>query len=323
MKQDINSIFILKAFGALFVLLIHFFIIGKQYFEPIYRTGVPIFFIISGYFLFTKTDIQRRIKKSIIKIVKIWFFLQIIYFIFNSFFYNINFNFNNLSSWVRLIIYGDNISGHLWFLNSYFFSLIILMLLRLEQIKENYIIFLAILITILGLFYGQYRYYNIFYFDYRQYYIPNIFMSFPMFIAGYEIHKNENYIKSYLSSNKICILVISMIILSYCEHKLLSVLGIYSGAFMFSTYLLTISLLLLCIKHKETVFNNTLIKQIVYLGKFHSANIYYWQFIPSIFIIKLIGDTNLRNYTFIIMFISLIILSYMINKLKRYIPLIP
>jgi len=58
MKKEISSLYILKAIGALFILMIHFHFFKSQYFEPLYKCGVLIFFIISGYFLYSHNKLH-------------------------------------------------------------------------------------------------------------------------------------------------------------------------------------------------------------------------------------------------------------------------
>ena len=129
-NRTIDSLYILKALAMIFVLLIHFKLAGKQYIEPIYRTGVPIFFIISGYFLYSssKAKLKQKNYKSIKKIILLIIFFQTIYAVFNIHINISQYEFNNFSFWMRLIVYGDNISGHLWFLNSYLWALVFFLL---------------------------------------------------------------------------------------------------------------------------------------------------------------------------------------------------
>lgn len=84
MRSQYHSLYLLKAIGVLFVLMIHFSCYKIQYFEPLYRCGVPLFYIISGFFLYAKDEsVQiQKVKRSIVKIVKLILFsiLYIIYF---------------------------------------------------------------------------------------------------------------------------------------------------------------------------------------------------------------------------------------------------
>ena len=52
MKTKIQSLFLLKAICALFVVIIHFPLAGKIYLDPLIKASVPIFYMITGYFMF-------------------------------------------------------------------------------------------------------------------------------------------------------------------------------------------------------------------------------------------------------------------------------
>lgn len=78
MRSQYHSLYLLKAIGVLFVLMIHFSCYKIQYFEPLYRCGVPLFYIISGFFLYAKDEsVQiQKVKRSIVKIVKLILFFK-------------------------------------------------------------------------------------------------------------------------------------------------------------------------------------------------------------------------------------------------------
>lgn len=83
MRSQYHSLYLLKAIGVLFVLMIHFSCYKIQYFEPLYRCGVPLFYIISGFFLYAKDEsVQiQKVKRSIVKIVKLILFFNIVYYL--------------------------------------------------------------------------------------------------------------------------------------------------------------------------------------------------------------------------------------------------
>ena len=70
-KIEYHSLYVLKALAALFVLMIHFEFYKRQYLEPIFKCGVPVFYIISGFFLYSANPISERgkIRKGMKKII--------------------------------------------------------------------------------------------------------------------------------------------------------------------------------------------------------------------------------------------------------------
>lgn len=154
--KGITSLFLLKAIGAIFVLLIHFKFPYKGVAEPIYRIGVPIFFVVGGYFFYSVdlSKLKERGKKALRKMILLILFFNLIYGIVNHFILgkSIVFSFDFAK---RLILYGDNIEGILWFLTSYFWTVVLIYLLI--QINLKRIIFpLAVVLAVYNLLSGQY-----------------------------------------------------------------------------------------------------------------------------------------------------------------------
>lgn len=318
-NRTIDSLYILKALAMIFVLLIHFNLAGKQYIEPIFRTGVPIFFIISGYFLYSssKEKSKQKIYKSIKKIILLIIFFQTIYAVFNIHINISQYKFSSFSFWMRLIVYGDNISGHLWFLNSYLWALVFFSFMCILGVfSTRSYIFVFVIFLIICFSFGQYKPILGLKYDYKDFYIPYIFLSVPLFISGFLCRKYENKLCEVIGKKVIFILLVSIII-SYTEHRILSYLSIYSGNVMISTCILTIVLLMTSLIYKN--YFQSKYKYLVSLGQYHSANIYYWQFIPSYFIVKMLDDSLLADYNFIFVFFVLLLWSYFINKITNYI----
>ena len=73
-----SSLYVLKAFAALCVLMVHFEFYNRQYFGPLFNCGVPLFYIISGFFMYNDSSEKeaKRYKKSIVKILKKYIVLQ-------------------------------------------------------------------------------------------------------------------------------------------------------------------------------------------------------------------------------------------------------
>lgn len=86
-RAEIPPLYALKALCALFVVIIHTNMIGKEALSPLVRIAVPVFYIITGYFLYTGNAENECAKAW--KWTKKAFFLalglNIIYFFFSSF----------------------------------------------------------------------------------------------------------------------------------------------------------------------------------------------------------------------------------------------
>lgn len=315
-----SSLYVLKAFAALCVLMVHFEFYNRQYFGPLFNCGVPLFYIISGFFMYNDSSEKeaKRYKKSIVKILKITLFFNLVYFLLR-YIQTGDTIIHSIEALVNLIIYGDVIMGHLWFLNSYLWTLILFsLLLRLRDGKKILGI-LALFWFLLSLSERQYS----FIFGLKKcftqdYYVPSLGVSLPMMFVGYVIRKYENVIQEKLNggrSNYLYVFITGIaIILLYAEHRMLSIVGHYAGGMMISTYIATILFFIVFINHRDFGENTFLEK----IGKFHSGNIYYWQFFPYIlFVSYFVKAFHLEHICLLIMIAVLLVWSSGMNYLDR------
>lgn len=312
MKYD--SLYLLKTVGVLFVLMIHFHCYKSQYFEPLYRCGVLLFYIISGFFLYTNDTNKQisKIKKSISKIIKLILFFNITYYLLYWITEGKS-KINNIDEIIRLIIYGDSISGHLWFLTSYLWTLIFFLICVFFKIKNIILYVIAIICLTEGLLEGQYSFVFNNSFSIQQYYLPWLTSSLPMMTLGYIIKKHEKSIVVYANKHERIMLLgtLFFLIFPYIEHHLLCMTLNYSGTFMISTFFSVIAIFIYCVC-KPTIGKKY--PFIITIGKKHSGNIYYWQFFPYYFFIApLIPKDILYNIELPLMIIVLLVWSYAIN----------
>ena len=186
--------------AALFVLIILFDFNKRQYLQPIYKCGVPVFYINSGFFLYSANPISERgkIRKGMKKIFKIMLFFNLAYFILQYALTGTS-CIRSLHDVVRLIMFGDNISGHLWFLTSYLWTLVVFGLLLM--LKNGYRIMgvLALLYFVEEILVGQYSFLHLTLNRVHDY-VPCLGVSLPMMYIGYSLKKHEQILKTKLVS---------------------------------------------------------------------------------------------------------------------------
>lgn len=317
-KREYNSLYVLKAFAALLVLMVHFEFWRRQYFAPIYYCAVPIFYVIFGFFIYSKSvnDRKYRIMKSMKKILKIAIFFNIIYFLLD-FFVDGRMPFHSFQDIFRLIVYGDVMAGHLWFLNSYFWVLLLFLLASNLKKGDTYLLVLSLIFLSMGLLERQYS----FVFDFKKcftqdFYIPSLSVSLSMMFLGYSFRKYEKIIENFIESKGalLNIILLIAILALYIEHRVLSMTNHFSGGIMMSTFLATPIFFLYCLKYRTYGKGSFLEK----LGKNHSGNIYYWQFVPYILFIRyIVTEYNLENVCLLIMIFTLISWSYGVNFIEK------
>ena len=147
---------VLKFFMATFVVFIHVPTPYYNILDPIYRCAVPVFFIISGYFLYSEDSqiiFQERILKNINKVTKICLWATLLYIPFTIYSEKtfVIVNFHKLLKW---IFFNDcPIGFHLWYIYAYLYVLFILYFVnKYYAIKKIFILipFLLIFDLVLG-----------------------------------------------------------------------------------------------------------------------------------------------------------------------------
>lgn len=110
-RKFIASIDALRFLCAILVVALHV----SFYPNPYYRVAVPIFYMITGYFLVSDLPNApiERILKSILKAVKLTLMANLIYFVVKFLILR-----QTHLAILELILFGDAISFHLWYLTS-------------------------------------------------------------------------------------------------------------------------------------------------------------------------------------------------------------
>jgi surface polysaccharide O-acyltransferase-like enzyme len=107
------------------------------------RVTVPLFLLISGYFLRNKLNDFEKVKKLIFRIAKLFLVWQIIYLPIILIFFNNGLITPNI--FFRDLIYGF---GHIWYLNAFFLGCILVYLTRNFKNLNKFI--LAVLLLLSG-----------------------------------------------------------------------------------------------------------------------------------------------------------------------------
>lgn len=316
---EIPGLQILKFICALFVIQIHTESLIKPYVLPLCRIAVPIFFIISGYFLLNKDGKLNEIKilHVLWKIIKITLIANAVYIVFllltcvlHPERFEEQFLSVTLKGWIGAIAIGDKFSGPLWYLTAYIEALIILYVV----VKLRWTNLLPIILVgglALNLIIGKYS------FIYRDTGFP-LFLSrnvigigLPCLIIGMAIRRLEHLLPS------IKIIVISIIIIGIllmCENYILSgkVMGIKnSGDITLFTVPLAIPIFVIFLK----MSHYPRLEPLANLGRVHSLNMYLYHILVAAIIAKIFSDTIQPIQTFMVA-VGVIMLSFIIEKGK-------
>ena len=197
------SIDVLRLLLSFAVVVIHVHS-GKwyDYVDPICRLAVPVFFIISGYFIYDE-GINKKVKKGLAKVSKIAFWSTVIYALpFLPHLLNgdkINFSLMNF-----ILFNSTPFGGHLWYLFAYIYTLTFALLLN----KSNLSKFITLIPTFffVGLLFGRYSTW-LFNQDLPGFLSQNFFLvGFPFFFTG-------GILRKYLIVQRIHVLSIILLLM--------------------------------------------------------------------------------------------------------------
>lgn len=261
------SIYCLKAMGAFFIICIHCYAPWPIF--PIIRTAVPFFFMISGFFLY-RDDRNQSITtciKSFRKIFWLTLYANIFYYLC---FYVPNdlFPFTSTKNLIKCIFFGNKLGFHLWYLNAYLETLIIVIIFQSLN-KLNFLWFIIPVFVIWGLLTGKYQFLLPCF--------PNdllvsrnfLTMGIPCFGIGWLIKKYHIRILSIIRYP--ILFTTFLLILSEFEISLLRYSDNFIGGdYIISTYPLAASILITCIKFP--LFGKRSIME--YVGKNWATYIY-------------------------------------------------
>lgn len=312
-KSRLKGIDVLRIICAFLVVCIHCNgYLYKDYIMPLARTAVPVFFIISGYFLYNDVMdvVKKRVLSSIKKISVIFILSTILYSIYvlvisiNTQQYGV---FCNIGLW-KLFVFIVNSSPllfpydfHLWFLIALIEGMCFFYLMQ-NQINNKIWMFVIISLILLHLnpIFNPIKI-NILNKLFSVPFRPVLFQSLPCLIIGYAIARYK------LRLNKKChmFLFCLLMIFSWYEYN-----RSVENEIMYSTPLFSI-VIFLFFKDLSSKYNNSPIIHIMAkMGQDVSLHVY----IVHVIVIRCF---DMEHYPFLVFTIS-IALSYLYIYAKLF-----
>lgn len=284
---EISSLFILKAIAAFCVVVIHYPIALRYEFYPIIYTAVPLFFVITGYFLYkgSSAEIINSGKKQLRKIIKITLIASIVYYIYKLIVSYLSGNgfippFYSIYDVIIWFIFGFNFSGPLWYMTALGWTLLIIIILyKLGWQKLLYLTPLAFILYNIILAYPLRDITLPWYFE------TNFVSSgLPWVAVGMFIKKNETHIERTLSTKAAWVLFILILGLRYIEQYCF--VGAEPRAML--NVPLVIIIFILCLRYKSYGQNGAMAQ----LGRKHSTNIYLYHSLVGGIILFICGNID-------------------------------
>ncbi len=274
-QEPISSLYVLKALCAFFVVITHSSMLYRDELLFLYRIAVPCFFAISGYFLY-RNNAEAEISKAWNWTRKIFTFLialSLLHAAFFAFWYGRTYSLHSL---VYCLAVGSVPAVPLWYLAAFYQAMILFIVLRRMRLWGVWIIPIAILLDYL----------------YRWLLFPNLFSAVEvwryfqplialMFVGvGYFSAKYKSETLSPVIG--FAVIVISLFILAllanYIQPDDRAPLCMEMKRILYATFVFGI----MSLSSRYKSFGHPLL---VYIGKCHSANIYYYHIIIKTLIV--------------------------------------
>ena len=281
-----SSLHCLKAFGALFVIIIHFGSLGsKEYLYPLIRTAVPFFFIISGYFLYreSRTDAISKCTATLKKLLALTLYANLFCYLTGRHILP----FHSVKHCIMLLHLG--VDGHLWYLSAYV-EVLIVVIVAMRLKCEKWLWGIAPWFVLMGLVMGRYN----FLFDG----IPNhlllsrnfLTMGIPCFGIGWLLRKYRDQVLQHI--RKPLLFLVVLFILSGIEaFVVLKYYRGYSGDYLVLTMPVAAALVYYCIQN-PTLGCGTVLE---YIGKHYSAEVYIFHMLIGRMLLKIIDSVGIAR----------------------------
>lgn len=285
-QSEITGLNALKMVCAIMVVLIH--VSGytyRAYLIPFCRIAVPVFFMISGYFLLLPdgTISTTRVRRIIFKILKIAIVTNVLYASFIYLAYHntnpkfIEYLFFNYKSYLYLIGFGNIFNHALWYLNAYIFALIVIHTMVKLRIDKYLYLFIPLgLIVGTIIYYYSYEHFHVVLHRVQQpnfmgNYLRNFFVSaLPYLMIGVAIRRYQSLLGKYAKFLPLALL--AALLLTVAHEMAFGQFGEYSS---FSDAGITTPILAFCTFMYALEANRpNQLKWLAQEGRRHSLNIY-------------------------------------------------
>ena len=285
----------------------------KVMLQPIAMGAVCVFFLISGYFLYSpqaEKSYQRAVK-SLRSTVKIFLVVSLFYWA-----WLLPNNGNLLNSFQKLwslLLTGSLFSGHTWYLMAMIQGLLVLALVFRLGIQRY--IWILTLLCIFGLLGSQYSFLlTDERADYYYYVYTSISYSIPFMSMGYLIAKYESKLQEFRHWG---ILYALSVALAYGERALLFHAGYdYAAGALFGSFVTAVLIFIWALQHKS--FGAGTWAETI--GAKYSGNIYYFHIAVATIISKVLSAAGMgpvyEQLGSALVFIGSIAVAYVIVRVQ-------
>lgn len=326
MKTDTvySSVFVLRALCAILIVLAHSTLPCHDLLTPLIRVAVPVFFMMSGYFIWSPSHagVQDKVVRKIKDIAWVTLYANVLYILLAIVLHLLDprteLPLTSLKSWFLLLFFGTGVCLPLWYLTAFLQTLIVFyIVLRLR--RELTFIKLAPWLLILTLGVGMYG--SVFGLEGIPYTIKVNFLmeGIPFFCLGYAIQEYQPQIMEVITPRRSLWLAGVIFVLSFCEMALLRryTAGVdldYTNTVYLTTPLLATSVFLMCLLHPQTGRHSYL----RIIGRDLSTDIYLWHFMFFLILFTFFRTPFIVEYSFLVILPCSLLLAYVVSRLRQH-----
>ena len=272
MNKPIPSLYALKAICAAGVVYLHSWY-ANEYIFLFSKLAVPIFFAISGYFLFLQDSFFENVKilHAIKKTIKLILWSNFLYLIYWAILWGAGETPITIDSPVFFLTWlflGGNISPPLWYLTAYVEALVAIFVLVKVLRLGNFLFIIAMICYFLSLILGRYSFLFDFTIPKDWIYTNFLVLGIPFIVLGMYVKKYEGI----LVKHGWLVLTISLLAF-WVEIKLYQNVASFGGKGYtgITSFALVSAILIICLKYRNVVSEHNLL---TIVGKTYSLQIY-------------------------------------------------
>ena len=311
---EIAALQVLKLLCAVMVVQLHVPLLDGEVMQPLCRAAVPVFYIISGFFLLDNSGLidSGKLRHALCKMLKITAVATAVYVAYTAWAMPWRY-WSSINLFDFLVLGAVPSGGHLWYLYAYIEALAVLLVLtRLKA--ERLIWAIACAGICYNLLFGQYA----FVFGMKSLaanYTRTFFgIALPCLAIGMALRRRE----SLISPRAIALMPIAAIglaALSYAEFFLLKAY-VPADEHFGNTSLATLPIAAALFIIARNAILPRWLSCVARMGKAHSTNIYLWHIIVRKIEMRLLPALPYK-YAFLVVLPLTLLLSYAINGVTR------